>query len=51
MYFVKATRAASIALYTGRPDAASIGRPPIEDGIATTMALLITAGDLLPAEQ
>ncbi len=48
LYFVKATRAASIALYTDRPDAATIGRPPIEDGIATSIALLIAAGDLLP---
>jgi hypothetical protein len=48
MYFVKATRAPSIFLYTGRSDAASIGRPIIEDGMATSMAFLIAAADLLP---
>lgn len=48
LWFVKATRAASLALYTGRDDSASIGRPPIEDGIATSMALLIATADLLP---
>lgn len=48
MYFVKATRDESIALYTARPDAAALGRPPIEDGIACSMALLVAAADLLP---
>jgi hypothetical protein len=51
MYFVKATRAPSIFLYTGRPDAGAIGRPVIEDGIGTSMALLIAAADLLPPPQ